>query len=129
MGLNATLVTLVANTIAHASDVNTSLTNLNAANQMLNGSDTTQVIGSSLTGSSDCGIYNAVNAVTVGSAVNVIMKFNNKWNSSIDTFITTQSFPAYQLTVSGAGIAWRKSTTNATAGGTITWNAYVILGS
>jgi hypothetical protein len=127
MGLNATLVTLTPNTIAHAADVNTSLTNLNAANSIINGSDTTQVIGFSLHGSSDCGISNDVNVSTVASTVNNIIKFNNYWNGSVDKFTTTQSFPAYQLSVSGAGIAVRKSTTNATAGGTITWGSFTIL--
>ena len=127
MGLVATLVTFTANTVIHAADVNSNFTNLNAVNQILNGTDVTQIVGHNLTGSSDSGVYQAVNAVTITSAVSTLMKFNVKFDGSNDRFITTQSFPAYELVVNGSGVAARKSNSNATAGNVITWLSYTFL--
>jgi len=127
MGLNATLVTLTPNTIAHASDVNTSLQNLNAINAFTNGSDTTQIIGHSLKGSSDSGIYNDTHAISIGSGAGTTIKYGHYWNGTNDIFSVTSSFPAYQLSISGAGIACRKSSANCTAGGTVTWLSYTVL--
>ena len=121
MGLNATLVTLTPNTIAHAADVNTSLTNLNATTAMLNSSnDPHQIIGHNLLGSVDTGMYNFTNPISIGGIAGVSIKLNNYWNGSNDIFMGTGTL-AYQLYLNAAGIHARKSNTTGTAGGVIVW--------
>lgn len=123
MGLNATLVTLTANTIAHAADVNTSLTNLNAATSILDsGNDAHQIIGHDLLSSSDSGIYNFSDSVSIGSATFVGIKINNYYDGANDRFMVN-STTAYQLYGNGSGFYGKKSTNTATAGSTITWSS------
>lgn len=127
MGLGATLVTLVPNTIAHAADVNTSLTNLNATIKMYNGSDVTQVIGFNLFGSVNCGVYNFVNPVVTGGAAYTAMTLNNYFDGTNDRFMVDTTI-AYQLWLNGSGLHVRKSTgATPVANANISWGITVDL--
>lgn len=92
------------------------------------GNTSTDIIGYGLHSSTDVGMEAVTHAISIGSAAGLNLKWNNAFGTQ-DTFIITDAHPAYQLSVNGAGIAWRKSTTNATASGVITWTSYTILGS
>lgn len=128
MGLNATLTTFVSNTIIHSADVNTNFSNLNAVTAIYDvTNNANQVIGHALLGSSDSGMYDFTYAISIGSSIGVTHKFGNYWNGSADKFSVTVSFPAYQLGISGAGIAGRKSNANCVAGNTITWDSWSVL--
>jgi len=123
MSLGATISTFVPNTTISSSDVNSNFSNLNAATSITNGTgDAHQIIGHSLLGSVDSGIYNFTNPVSIGAKDLVALKLNNFWDGSNDRFISS-SYTAYQLYANGSGLYARKSTNTPTANAVITWGA------
>lgn len=122
MGLSATLITINNGTKADATDVMTSLNNLNSVNQILYGADPYQVVGHRLLGSADTGIYNFSNPVSIGSGYGTTIKQNHYFDGTYDRFIRASGYPAYQLYLNDSGVHVRKSNANANAAnGIITW--------
>ena len=91
------------------------------------GTVSTDIIDYNLSGSTDVGISAQTHAVNINSAVNVGLFHNAIFDGTNNKFQITESFPAYELVINGSGVAARKSTSNGTAGGTITWGSYTFL--
>lgn len=115
-------ITTLSGTASHASNVDHATLTQGAA--LARADQALAQIGFGVNGSAEAGI-NAYDQNAVLAGQNITLSYNTYFDGTVDHFITANA--AYQWQVTSTGLRQRQSTNTPTAGGSVTWGAWVNL--